>query len=309
MPSPLRAEDSPSKRDIQACDPAFRPRPFALRGTDPSDRLQFGAILLRAREIFRPRSPARSESDAVPPTRTMESAHYHHRPASVLYNILGHRAEQEARKLRAAAVAHDDQVHAVPVGIVDDLLRRVPHHHIEAAIDARLGKRLLQRLQKFAVVLARVLDDGLGFHVIADIRRARHRKHVQFCSVLRRELQRGVERLGARFRAVVTDQDLPIHGHPRLAPGAAAGAACSELPTSSALGNKWRGMNQALAIRVGTTALAITAATSAEYCAWSTIWCDKPNNAEIVPNVRPVDMSSVVYIPSFLGEAKIRVTG
>jgi len=57
-------------------------------------------------------------------------------------------------------------------------------------------------------------------------------------------------------------------------------------------------MNQAFAIRVGITALAITAATSAEYWDWSTIPFDSPNNDEIVPNVRPVDISSVVYMPS-----------
>ena len=68
-------------------------------------------------------------------------------------------------------------------------------------------------------------------------------------------------------------------------------------------------MNQALAISVGTTALAITAATSAEYCAWSTISCDRPNSAEIVPKVRPVDIRSVVYMPSLRGERNAWVTG
>src|SRR5450759_2783062 len=68
-------------------------------------------------------------------------------------------------------------------------------------------------------------------------------------------------------------------------------------------------MKNALAITVGTTALAMTAATSAEYCAWSMISCDSPNSAEMVPKVRQVDMSSVVYIPSLKGAANILVTG
>lgn len=60
---------------------------------------------------------------------------------------------------------------------------------------------------------------------------------------------------------------------------------------------------------VGITALAMTVATSAEYCAWSMIWCESPKSADIVPNVSPVDMSKVVYMASLLGEAKTRVTG
>src|SRR5258708_3061789 len=71
---------------------------------------------------------------------------------------------------------------------------------------------------------------------------------------------------------------------------------------SSVFGSRWRGTNQILAIRVGTTALAITAATRAEYCVSVTMPCDKPNSEEMVPNVRPVDISSVVYIASFRGD-------
>ena len=63
------------------------------------------------------------------------------------------------------------------------------------------------------------------------------------------------------------------------------------------------------AIRVGTTALAITAATRAEYCPWVTMPCDRPNREEIVPKVSPVDIRSVVYIPSCRGELYARVTG
>ena len=39
------------------------------------------------------------------------------------------------------------------------------------------------------------------------------------------------------------------------------------------------------------------------------ILCDRPNKEEIVPNVSPVDMRRVVYIPSFAGEPKTFVTG
>src|ERR1700674_5069390 len=58
-------------------------------------------------------------------------------------------------------------------------------------------------------------------------------------------------------------------------------------------------MKNALAISVGTTALATTPATTTEYCDWSMMPWERPNSAEMVPNVRPVDISSVVYILYF----------
>ncbi len=45
---------------------------------------------------------------------------------------------------------------------------------------------------------------------------------------------------------------------------------------------------------VGITALAMTAATRAEYCDSSMILCESPKSAEIVPKVSPVDISNVV---------------
>jgi hypothetical protein len=63
------------------------------------------------------------------------------------------------------------------------------------------------------------------------------------------------------------------------------------------------GRQKALAIKVGTTALHVTAATSREYCAWSTTLWKSPNSAEIVPNVRPVEMSSVVCIACCLEDS------
>lgn len=64
-----------------------------------------------------------------------------------------------------------------------------------------------------------------------------------------------------------------------------------------------------MAISVGTTALPITAAIRNEYCASLTMPWESPNSAEMLPNVSPVDMSSVVYIDSCRGEANSLVTG
>jgi len=70
----------------------------------------------------------------------------------------------------------------------------------------------------------------------------------------------------------------------RLAgPGSGLGSGC---------GSRWRGRNKKLAIIVGTTALPMTAATRKLYCAWSMMPWLSPNSAEMVPKVRPVDMSS-----------------
>jgi hypothetical protein len=52
-------------------------------------------------------------------------------------------------------------------------------------------------------------------------------------------------------------------------------------------------MKKIFAMMVGMSALPMTTATRYEYCAWDTIPWDKPYSAEIVPNVRPVDMRSV----------------
>src|SRR6266568_3577723 len=81
--------------------------------------------------------------------------------------------------------------------------------------------------------------------------------------------------------AAVGNQDLGEHGD----------------QVSSASGLKV-GWNHFCAISVGTTALPITAVTRIVYCSWLMMWLVRPKSAEIEPKVRPVDMRSVVYMPS-----------
>ena len=95
--------------------------------------------------------------------------------------------------------------------------------------------------------------------------------------------------------------DFPLWGlreielnYERLLAGASDGAVRVAGSDSTIGFSKCRGRKNALAISVGTTALATTAATTAEYCALVITPCDNPNSAEIVPNVRPVDISRVV---------------
>jgi hypothetical protein len=68
-------------------------------------------------------------------------------------------------------------------------------------------------------------------------------------------------------------------------------------------------LTSGFATSVGTTALAMTAATSAEYWDWSMMPLVKPKRAEIVPKVRPVDISNVVYMASVFREPKERAIG
>ena len=60
---------------------------------------------------------------------------------------------------------------------------------------------------------------------------------------------------------------------------------------------------------VGTTALPMTTAISSEYCPLSMMPWVSPKRAEIDPKVSPVDMSRVVYIPSFWAYRKNFVAG
>ena len=53
------------------------------------------------------------------------------------------------------------------------------------------------------------------------------------------------------------------------------------------------GIKTAFAISVGTNAEPMTTATRCEYCSWDTMPWVRPNSAEMVPNVSPVDMSRV----------------
>src|SRR5512135_1119845 len=120
------------------------------------------------------------------------------------------------------------------------------------------------------MIFARVFDHRFRFNIVADLRRTCHRQHEELGAVFLCQSERRIECLLPRRRAIDTYQDLSVHGQPRAdldataVFGAVAGTACS-----SSRGSRWRGRNQAFAISVGTTALPITAATRAEYCAWS----------------------------------------
>ena len=58
----------------------------------------------------------------------------------VLYDLLGHRTEQQTDKLGAPTMAEDDQVDLVPVGTVDDLLCGMPYCDLEMGLNAGAGR-------------------------------------------------------------------------------------------------------------------------------------------------------------------------
>src|SRR5208283_4047734 len=63
------------------------------------------------------------------------------------------------------------------------------------------------------------------------------------------------------------------------------------------------------ATMVGMTAVVITAATRLEYCDKSMMPCFSPNSAAMVPKVKPVDISRLVYMASLVVEPKYFATG
>ena len=77
-----------------------------------------------------------------------------------------------------------------------------------------------------------------------------------------------IECLSGAIGAIVCNQDLLDHNY---SPASSAKVAMGRTATS-ALGSRCLGMNQALAIAVGITALAITVATRCEYCTSVMIW-------------------------------------
>src|SRR5450756_1622115 len=65
--------------------------------------------------------------------------HHQHRAIRVLHHLLRHRSQQQAPEQRFAAMPEDDQVDLVTIGVVDDLLCRMPYSHFKNGLDAALS--------------------------------------------------------------------------------------------------------------------------------------------------------------------------
>ena len=120
-------------------------------------------------------------------------------------------------------MADHDEVHAVAVRVVDDLLGGMSDADLEVGLDAPPRDRGLQLGQHAVVILPRIFDHRLGLDVVPHLRRPRDREHVELSAVLFGQLKRRLECLAARRGTVVADQNLAVHGVTSL-PGPAAGA-------------------------------------------------------------------------------------
>ena len=128
---------------------------------------------------------------------------------------------------------------------------------------AALGE--LAEIAVGAILLFAKFVDHLG--VAGDL--LFHADHAQTRAQARGEIDGEIECLAGAIGTVMCNQDLLDHIIP--APASSAIVAIGRTAASD-LGSRCLGMNQALAIAVGITALAITVATRYEYCAPVMIW-------------------------------------
>src|ERR1700732_406858 len=216
----------------------------------------------------------------------------------------GDRAQQPAPDGRPAAAAHDDEVGAEALRGAQDLVRRVAFEDLGLQRQAALGGSLRQLLELVAEMLLPLFDDGVELDAGGGLGEPHDRADAQLGAEADGDLERALECQARWLGAVVGHCDLVEHGaSPCQAPaaaggpddgaGGAAGGEGSGAGAGSAAGSRWRGRKKRLAIIVGTTALAMTAATRKLYWAWSMMPWLSPKRAEIVPKVSPVDISSV----------------
>src|SRR6266567_6542540 len=80
------------------------------------------------------------------------------RAVRVMHDLLRGRADQPSAEQRLAAMTQHNMIDAVRLGVMDDLLRRVPDGDREAGIDARLGGSRLQRAELPLIIFPGALD-------------------------------------------------------------------------------------------------------------------------------------------------------
>ena len=67
------------------------------------------------------------------------------------------RTDEPAIEGRPPTMADDDVIDCAPLGIADDLLRRVAHGDVQARLDRFMPERRVERTQHRVAVAARVL--------------------------------------------------------------------------------------------------------------------------------------------------------
>jgi hypothetical protein len=162
--------------------------------------------------------------------------------------------------------------------------------NLEVLLDSCYAHLRPQPFEVLAESLLSRLKQCLSFDIVGRLRRLDHRQNVELTLEPPRKGHGKVERLVRSAGTVVGTQNSVAHFVSPLtatvlgfsSDGAVAG------------GSRWRGMKNAFAMSVGTTALATTAAMRYEYCASVMMPCVSPKSAEMLPKVRPVDIMRVV---------------
>src|SRR5207247_162671 len=157
-----------------------------------------------------------------------------------------------------------------------DLFGWMANRNFRDAVNRCLGRIRLHRLHHIVQMSLGALDPRLRLDVFAKVGRSDDGEHPELCVVAACKLNGKLRCSDRRRRAIECKQDLADR-HVSLPVAAAPGFAMGLFPVSSSAGIRCRGKKNAFAIRVGTIALPMTAAIKNDYCAWSTMPCDKPN--------------------------------
>ncbi len=93
-------------------------------------------------------------------------------------------------------VAHD-QVNAILLRVIEDLLRRMAHGDLETRLQSLSGGLRLQSDELLLVMRLRVFQNGFGLHVIAELGRAGDGQHPQIGTVFPGQIERVAIRFGS----------------------------------------------------------------------------------------------------------------
>jgi hypothetical protein len=248
-------------------------------------------ILLKSRHVM---PPVRAADQVGPKPGSLRFGRSDHRHCTkrVGDDPSRDRANQPALEQTVPSMTHDDVIDVMSLGKTHNLFCRVAYSDVDMRLEGLLRVLGLHCAQRIVMVLARLLNQGFRLNHTAKLGWTRNRENVHRRPKCTREARCESEGMDGCLRAVITDQN--VAHHKTLLAAASAGTVVAADSDSALDLSRCRGKKNALAIKVGTTALATTAATTAEYCARVITPCDSPKSADIVPNVRPVDISSVV---------------
>jgi len=158
---------------------------------------------------------------------------------------------------------YDDVVDTMPLGKAHNLLGGMAHGDVDVRLEWLVRELCLHTPQHILVVLPGLFNQSLRLNRAAKLWRSHDGQHVNRGA--ESPCQLGAERqcLNRRIGTIVGHQQILDHDTLPVLTGATA--AVFPDSASSSFFSKCLGRKKAFAISVGTTALATTAATTAEY--------------------------------------------